>query len=212
MTRTVVGLFRDPSEARAAVHDLENSGIAREKISVVSREAGAEITDPIHEPSPGTAKGAAIGGIAGAVLGVAALAIPGVGPVLAAGPLAAALTGAGVGAATGGMLGALSDMGMTDDEARHWAEGVKRGGTLVAVHGGEELTEKAQSVLDRHGALDVDAHARSEGWSVEDAHAEAGNFGDEGGSSQWGRSMLSSDAKRLRSRVYDRLSPDHRVR
>lgn len=210
MTRTVVGLFRDPSEARAAVHDLENSGIARDKISVVSRGEDGDVKDPTHEPNPATAKGAAIGGVAGAVLGIAALAIPGIGPIVAAGPLAAALTGAGVGAATGGMLGALHDMGMSDEEAQHWAEGLRRGGTLVAVHGGEELTDKAQSVLDRHGALDVDAHRGEEGWSVEDAHAEAPNFGDEGGSSQWGRSVLSSDAKRLRSRVYDRLSPDKR--
>ena len=210
MTRTVVGLFRDPAEARAAVHDLENSGIASDKISVVSRDSPDDIKDPIHEPNPGTAKGAAIGGVAGALLGVAALAIPGLGPVLAVGPLAAALTGAGVGAATGGMLGALHDMGMTDEEARHWAEGLRRGGTLVAVHGGDELTDKAQSVLDRHGALDVDAHARQEGWSVEDPHADASNFGEEGGSSQWGRSVLSADGSRLRSRVYDRISPDRR--
>ena len=156
MTRTVVGLFRDPVEAQVAVRDLELAGFAQSDISVVTREGSAS-----EEHTSGAMKGAAIGGVAGALLGLAALAIPGIGPVLAAGPIAAALTGAGVGAATGGMFGALSEMGVPEHEAQYWEEGVRRGGTLVVVHATAETSDRAQSVLDRHGALDDEADADS---------------------------------------------------
>jgi uncharacterized membrane protein len=213
MTRTVVGLFLDPVEAQVAVRDLIDTGFSQDDISVVTRddsESGATVVD---EPTSVTAKGAAIGGIAGALLGAAAMAIPGVGPVLAIGPLAAALTGAGVGAATGGMLSALADLGVPEHEAHHWAEGVRRGGTLVAVRAGDKTAHAAQSILDQHGALDIETGARQwreEGWRPGDPHADAPNFGDEGGSSQWGRQVLTSDTSRSRARMYERLHPDHR--
>src|SRR3954454_16480128 len=100
-TITVVGLFRDHTEAEAAIYSLENDGFQRDNISLLRHDgSGAGVPDHSQGPS-GTSTGAAIGGAAGAVLGLVAMAIPGIGPVLALGPLAAALTGAGVGAATG---------------------------------------------------------------------------------------------------------------
>lgn len=215
-TRTVVGLFKDPDEAMAALHDLERHGIPHDDISVVRPAEQRETAAPDeNEFRSGTAKGAALGGVAGALLGMAAMAVPGLGPVIALGPIAAALTGAGVGAATGGMLGALSDMGIPERDVALLQESVRRGGTIVAVHSGEAGIEDAKSVLDRHGALDVHEEAREwseSGWTLEDAHADAPNFGDEGGSSQWGRSVLSAgdEGKPSRSRVYERLSPDNR--
>jgi uncharacterized membrane protein len=153
MMKTVVGLFRDPVEAEVAVHDLERAGFAQSDISVVRREGFTAEEGAGTEHTSGTMKGAAIGGVAGALLGVAAFAIPGIGLVLAAGPIAAALTGAGVGAATGGIFAALSEMGVPEHEAQYWAEGIRHGSTLVIVHATEESSERAQSVLTRHGAM-----------------------------------------------------------
>ncbi len=154
MTKSVVGLFRDPIEAQVAVRDLEQAGFDHSNISVVTHQATHQrSTTDAGEHTSGTIKGAAIGGVAGALLGLAALAIPGIGPVLAAGPLAAALTGAGVGAATGGMFAALSELGVPEHETEYWAEGIRGGGSLVIVHATEETGDRAQSILDRHGAV-----------------------------------------------------------
>lgn len=205
-----MGLFHDSTEARACVHDLEKAGWSSDQVSLIAHrgtDGGGGSDDQLHS---GTAKGAAIGGVAGAILGAVALAIPGIGPVLAIGPIAAALAGAGVGAATGGMLGALNDMGVPEREAAYWTEGVKRGGTLVVVRAEPETAGNAQDILDRHGALDIDERAQHEGWALDDPHTETANFGDEGGSSQWGRTVLTADKSRLRARMYERVHPDHR--
>ena len=189
MTKTVVGLFRDPVEAQVAVRDLRDAGFAENHVSLITREESGDQTAPEHEPTEGTAKGAAIGGVAGALLGVAAMAIPGIGPVLAVGPLAAALTGAGVGAATGGMLGALADIGVPEREAQQLTEALREGGTVVVVHAGDKTWDAARAILDQHGALDPRSildQARLEGWDPADPHSDAPNFGDEGGASDWG--------------------------
>lgn len=199
-TITVIGLFRDHTEAQAAIHDLENEGFQRSDISLLARGAASGNVDADTEPDgSGTMKGAAIGGFAGAALGLAALAIPGIGPVLALGPLAAALTGAGVGAAAGGMLGALSDMGVPEHESAYYEDAIRKGGSLIAVHAGEDTAEKAQSVLDRHGALDVH---ETESKDTE----SAANYGSEGGSSQWSHTALTASGERRRARAY----PDSR--
>src|SRR5215203_306556 len=175
MTRTVVGLFRDSNEAQAALHDLEGAGFTREHLNLVAYDGSGQYTDVVsqgNELGSNTTKGAAAGGIAGLLIGLAAVAIPGVGPILAAGPIAAALAGAGVGAATGGMLGALADMGVPGHEAKYYQEAIRRGGTLLVVNAGsEDMAERAQSTLDRHGAIDIDEHSaawRAEGWTPED--------------------------------------------
>jgi len=156
MTRTVVGLFRDPVEAEFAVRDLLDTGFPQSDVSVVTRHESPGVAASTDEPTTGTVAGAALGGIAGALIGMAALALPGIGPVLAIGPLAAALTGAGVGAATGGMMGALAEMGVPHQDAEHWSEGLRRGGTLVIVRAGDKTARAAQSLLDQHGALGLE--------------------------------------------------------
>jgi len=154
--KSVAGLFRDPSEAEVAVHDLELAGFRRSDISVVVRKRSESEAGTDTEDASGTMKGAAIGGFAGAFLSLAALALPGIGPVLAAGPIAAVLSGAGVGAATGGIISALTHVGIPEQEAESWAQAVREGGTLVVVHARQDTSDRAQSVLDRHGAVKVD--------------------------------------------------------
>jgi len=91
-----------------------------------------------------------------------------IGPILAAGPIAAALTGAGIGAAAGGLIGALTESGVPEEDAKYYAEGVRRGDVLVTVRAGRELSSTISDILDRHNAVDVDDRVqnwRSRGWS-----------------------------------------------
>lgn len=136
---------------------------------------------PVEEDSAaegagvGAGVGAVIGGLGGLLVGLGALAIPGIGPVVAAGPLAAALTGlagAGAGAVaggvTGGLLGALVDMGVPEENAHYYAEGVRRGGTLVTLRVSDDRTNEAVEILNRHDPVDINDRIniwRNEGWS-----------------------------------------------
>src|SRR5947207_11774476 len=101
----------------------------------------------------GAGVGAVVGGLGGLLLGLGALAIPGIGPIIAAGPLVAALGGAAAGAAVGGLIGALTKMGVPEEEAHIYAEGVRRGGTLVTVTADDANTDTIVSVLNGHGAV-----------------------------------------------------------
>lgn len=207
MTHTVVGLFRDSTEAQAALHDLESAGFTREHLSLVAydgSQANSEASSQGSEMGSNTTKGATMGGVAGLLLGLAAVAIPGIGPVVAAGPIAAALAGAGVGAAAGGILGALADMGIPGHEAKYYQEAIRRGGTLVIVRTDDQLAEKAQSILDRHGAIDVSQLVSSwvsETPQRENVHSQPLNLGDEGGSAEWPHRAQSA-AEARQSRVY----------
>ena len=172
MRETVVAMFDNVNDAQAAVRELVDNGFTRENISLVSREGAdqyGELLDPLpmDDTIEGVASGALLGGLTGLVVGLFALAIPGVGPVIAAGPIAAALTGAGVGAVTGGLVGALVDLGYDEDTAGYYAEGVRRGSVLVAVKAGNRH-ELAHSILTRFNPADIDdrvADWREEGWS-----------------------------------------------
>jgi hypothetical protein len=110
----------------------------------------------------GAGTGAALGGIAGLVVGMAGLAIPGIGAVIAAGPLAAALAGAGAGAIAGGLIGALVNIGVPEDEANYYAEGMRRGGVLVTVNArDEDMADQAADIMRDHGAVDIEERAAS---------------------------------------------------
>jgi uncharacterized membrane protein len=212
MTRTVIGLFRDSNEAQAALQDLEGAGFTREHLNLVAYDGSGQYSDLVkqgNELGSNTTTGAAAGGFAGLLIGLAAVAIPGIGPIVAAGPIAAALAGAGVGAATGGMLGALADMGVPGHEAKYYEEAIRRGGTLLIVDADGDMAEQAQSILDRHGAIDIEARSaawREEGWTPNDPHSDASDYGDEGGSSQWSHTALTASGERRAARVY----PDRR--
>lgn len=188
-TKTVVGVFNTMEDAQHAVRELESSGFVRDDISLIANKnasgrdvpGASGVTDDTATTGIGSnvaadaGIGAALGGIGGLIWSFAALGVPGVGPVLAAGPIIAALSGAGIGAVTGGVIGALTQSGIPEDEAHHYAEGVRRGGVLVTVHTNDADAERARDILDRAGAVDMDDRAsnwRDQGWTGHDPGAE----------------------------------------
>ena len=183
MTKTITRLFDSHTEALAAVEELERAGIPHQRISLVSSNAerwhkghehpgsaagplGDRNGDGENDVADGAGKGATAGGLLGAAGGLLAglgmLAIPGLGPVVAAGWLASTAVGAAVGAAaggaTGGLLGALKEAGHSDEEANVYAEGVRRGGSLVSVKAEEAEASRVDQIL--HGRHGVDAQSR----------------------------------------------------
>ncbi len=177
MAKTVVGLFDTTAEAQSAVQELINSGFQHNDISLVANDAKGEYAQyrEVGATGSSTAEGAGAGAVGGGVLG-------GV-PVLAAGPLAAALgaagastlVGAGIGAAAGGIIGALVGAGIPEADAGFYAEGVRRGGTLVLVKASDDMAQRAYDTMRRYGAVDVDERSgswRASGWKGFDANAE----------------------------------------
>jgi hypothetical protein len=182
--KTVVGLFDQYEDADRAVSTLVNAGFNRDHLSIAVRENTMLDVDDEHlyddtmDEASGAAVGAGTGAVGGAVLGgltglligVGALAIPGIGPVVAAGSLANTLgstalgagIGAGVGAVTGGLVGGLVDLGVPEEEAHFYAEGVKRGGILVVAQTEDTRAPIAASIMRQANALDVDT--RREAW------------------------------------------------
>jgi uncharacterized protein (TIGR02271 family) len=186
MAKTVVGLFDERAAAKAAVRELLGEGFTRGDIGMMAKRLDDEPRDveveyveedgheQVEDMAKGAGKGAAIGGAAGLLLSLSALAIPGIGPVLAAGPLAALIAGAGVGATAGGLISGLTRLGLNDDDADTYAEGLRRGGTLVSVNAPDGRADLAVSTLKRHGAIEIDKRAaewRAEGWSGFDRQA-----------------------------------------
>lgn len=174
--KTIVALYDEIDTARNVVAELVEAGFDRSDISLVSRNFDADVTaevetTPVDETAEGAAVGALsggmVGGLAGLLVGLGALAIPGIGPIVAAGPIFTALTGAGIGAATGGVLGALVGLGVPEEHAEYYAEGIRRGGTLVAVDADESWVNVAEEVINRHHPIDVERRSgywRDSGW------------------------------------------------
>ena len=167
---TVVGVFDNFTSAQSAVEDLVKRGFKRYEISLLANASASEYAkyynaNPIPDDErplttgEGAGAGAVVGAVTGIVVGLVSLAIPGVGPIIAAGPLIAGLTGGTVGAvagaATGGITAALVSFGIPETEAQTYAESVRRGGTLVLVRSPEEAMAAVQSVLQSHDAVDV---------------------------------------------------------
>jgi uncharacterized membrane protein len=171
MTVTITHVYDDDAAAKETVKDLEAAGFTEDQISVVgrAREAGP----PAEEVHVAAATGAALGGVAGAGTGLLAalgiLTIPGAGPLIAAGVLATTLAGAATGAIAGGLIGALVDYGISEEEANVYAEAVQRGGTLVSVRVDESRADEAESIMKKHGPVDIQkrgAEYRREGWKA----------------------------------------------
>jgi hypothetical protein len=167
MAKAVVGVFRSEERAREAINELKRQGFDEREISLIARDnkhggrqegaGGGEnqgLTMSEQNVGDGALTGGAIGGIAGLLAGAGALLIPGVGPIVAAGPLAAFLTGI-VG---GGLVGSLVDFGIPEERGRHFEERVKQGDILVTLKAGEDETPKVSSVLKRFGAEDVESY------------------------------------------------------
>jgi uncharacterized protein (TIGR02271 family) len=182
MAKTVVGLMDNNREAQQVIRALVDSGFNRDDIGMMSRQedaeargdyTGRETTHGRKEADTGdtlggAGKGAAIGGGAGLLVGLATLAIPGIGPLVAAGPIATALTGLGIGAAAGGIIGALANVGVSEEDAHYYAEGVRRGGVLVTVRAEDRDAERAAQIMRDHGAVDIDKRGeewRKSGWT-----------------------------------------------
>ncbi len=170
MAKVVVGMFDNMEYARDAVNELVDNGIDRNAISLIAgdergemrRYVGQENTgsEVAESAAGGAGIGAIMGGLGGLLVGLGALAIPGFGPVIAAGPIVSALTGAGVGAAagavTGGLLGALVEMGIPDERAQVYSDGIRHGNILVTARVDDAMANTAVSILNRHHPIDVD--------------------------------------------------------
>ncbi len=188
MAKTVIGLFDTMTEAQNVVKDLTDQGFDRNHIGLVANNAtnaslkgtdsdGNTMDTTDRGNSAGEVAGTSavggtvVGGVVGALVGFGALAIPGIGPVIAAGTLATVLgstaLGAGIGAAAGGLIGALVGLGVPKEDAEYYNEGVRRGGTLVTVKADDDQAQDAYNIMQNHGAVDIDergANWKNEGW------------------------------------------------
>ena len=175
MSKTVVGLFDDFQDAQSVVTELTNAGFRREGISIAANQTAAGYTGNGSDLNAGTGNtghavgkdagvGAGVGGVVGLLVGLGLLTVPGIGPILAAGPIAAALgatvgstvVGAGLGAVAGGLIGGLTHIGVPKDHAEYYAEGVRRGGTLVTVDAPDDKAQQAVDIMNGNGAVDID--------------------------------------------------------
>ncbi|UQZ36555.1 low temperature-induced protein [Paenibacillus sp. PK3_47] len=140
MTNKIVGVFDTEQEATRAIEGLQRQGITNDEISVITRDRDEmkSISEDTGTMAPegvatGAATGGVVGGVTGLLAGIGALAIPGIGPILAAGPIVATLTGAAIGAGAGGLVGGLIGLGIPEDEAKDYEGYVDSGKILVLV-------------------------------------------------------------------------------
>ncbi len=159
---TVVGLFKGYADADRAVSSLSASNFDHANLGMVAQESAIPRSDGNDglvspETADGAGHGAVVGGIAGLLVGVAAMAIPGIGPLFVAGAvssvLASTMAGATAGAMTGGVLGMLTELSIPEEDARFFADGVKSGGVLVTVH--TERDDEAADILRASNAVSV---------------------------------------------------------
>ncbi|HJQ83827.1 MAG TPA: hypothetical protein VKA21_07120 [Candidatus Binatia bacterium] len=161
--KSVIGIAKSEAQAARIVEDLRQARFSGSDISVLfpDKEGTRDFAHEQHTKAPeGAAAGAATGGILGGVVGwlagIGSLAIPGLGPFIAAGPIMAALGGAAVGAATGGLTGALVGMGIPEYEAKRYEGKVRGGNILLAVHTEDrDQVSRAKEIFERNGAEDV---------------------------------------------------------
>lgn len=173
MKNTMVAIYDDIVVARQVVEDLVKADFARSSISLITNDANNQYShflDKNYAPredavtaGEGAGFGAVVGALTGILVGVAALTIPGIGLAIAAGPIVAGLTGVVAGAVTGGIVGALVKSGVPEDEAPYFAEGIRRGGTLVSVETSDTL--RARDIMNRHGSVNI--HERFNVWQQE---------------------------------------------
>jgi hypothetical protein len=181
--QTITGLFDHYDDARDAVHALESAGVPSGDISLVANNAdsvyapGAE-NEVAEDAGAGAGIGAIIGGAGGLLTGLGLLAVPGIGPVVAGGWLlttaVGAVAGAAVGGAAGGIVGALTEAGVSDNDAQVFAEGIRRGGALVTARVENSRASIAEDILNKAERIDVSerrAVYESEGWEGFDPDA-----------------------------------------
>ena len=167
--KAVFGIYPSPSQAERAVDTLLRAGFTNNAISVLlpddnsTREfAHKKDTKAPEGTTTGVAAGGVIGGTLGILAGIGAIAIPGVGPFIAAGPIMGGLAGLGVGGAVGGIVGALVGMGIPEYEAKRYEGRVKNGGVLLSVHcDTSDQIKRAEELLRSSGAEDISSAGES---------------------------------------------------
>src|SRR5277367_718905 len=180
----VFGIYATPATAEAAVDHLIAKGFSNSAISVLlpDDESTRAFAHEKNTKAPeGTATGVTAGGVVGGTLGllagIGALAIPGVGPLIAAGPIMATLAGVGVGGAVGGLIGALVGMGIPEYEAKRYEGAVKDGGTLLSVHcDTSEQVDLAKAALKETGARDISASTEANSNDTSGGRSTFGNI------------------------------------
>jgi hypothetical protein len=171
---SVFGLFKDEVTLGRAVDTLRAAGFRDSDMSALLPDSAhtRAFAHEKHTKAPegalvGATAGGAVGGTLGLLVGIGALAIPGLGPFIAAGPIMATLAGAGVGGAVGTLTGALVGMGIPEYEAKRYESWLNQGGSLLAVHADDsDWAKRAKAVLDRCGAKDIDKASEARGEKV----------------------------------------------
>src|SRR5690606_21210763 len=161
--QSVICLAHSRLQAELIVDDLRSAGFSSDDISALLADHGTsrDFAHEMHTKAPeGTAAGAGVGGLVGGTLGwlagIGALAIPGVGPLIAAGPIMAALSGAAVGATVGGLTGCLIGLGIPEIEARRYEDKLRQGNVLIAVHAEDSRdVSRAKDIFERAEASDI---------------------------------------------------------
>ena len=159
----VFGIYSTREQVEESIQALRNNSFRTEDISILFSEnegskdfAHVKSTKAPEGASAGAAGGAVIGGVLGWLAGIGAIAIPGIGPFIAAGPIMAALAGAGVGGTVGGIAGSLAGMGIPEYEAKRYEGRVRKGGYLMSVHCDDgDWISKAKEILRQTGAEDI---------------------------------------------------------
>jgi hypothetical protein len=160
----VFGLFESRAQIEAAIDGLRTEGFRESDLSALlpDKTGTKELAHEKHTKAPegalaGAATGGVLGGTLGLLVGLGALAIPGLGPFIAAGPIMAALAGAGAGGAVGTLTGSLIGLGIPEYEAKRYESFLNKGGALLAVHADDaDWAKRARTTLDRYGAKDID--------------------------------------------------------
>jgi hypothetical protein len=168
---SVFGIYKDMTGTDRAVEALKTAGFSNNDISALlpDKQGTKDFAHEKNTKAPegattGAGTGALLGGSLGWLAGIGALAIPGLGPFIAAGPIMAALAGVGVGGAVGGLTGALIGMGIPEYEAKRYEGRVKDGGILLSVHSDtSEEIKSAKDILERTGAQDISSTGESRG-------------------------------------------------
>jgi hypothetical protein len=171
MDKMVVGVFNDFTAAQLMAPDLISAGVPKEAISVVAPDTSAEAArlfsssteTPADDAAANVGTGVALGGLGGILLGAAALTIPGLGLLVAAGPLATLIAGATAGAVTGGLIGALHGMGIPEFEAQGYETGLREGYSHVFVRTAATNAEHVAELMRARHAMRVDVHDVTDG-------------------------------------------------
>lgn len=169
MKRSVYCIAKTLEQAEAIVEALRVSGFPNNDISVLfpDKEGSRDFAHEHHTKAPegataGGVAGMGIGAVLGWVAGIGAIAIPGVGPFIAAGPIVAALSGAAIGGATGGILGALVGMGIPEFEAKQYESKIRSGNILISVHTEDsDERKRVKGIFERAGADDIASGAEA---------------------------------------------------